>query len=132
MRYTAEIKTIILVLPDAAAAGETSIYQNSRPATMIKPASTPVTNRQSTQPRPTAEVQPMTVQQSSNGSFTLVDGELYGNMNQRPLSCIPVSDLHRYIQQEKAENPGKAFQKEYRVIMSVTCLLYTTFIFHAM
>lgn len=98
----------------------TSLYPDLTQAGNRSTISTPTANRQSTHPatekipsKPTAEVTPMAATKSA--SFTIVNGDIYSNVGERPLSCVPVSDLHRYIQQEKAENPGKSFQKEFKV-----------------
>ena len=43
------------------------------------------------------------------------EGEvMYDNMG-RPQSCVMITDLHRYIQQEKSENPNNPFHREFTV-----------------
>ena len=83
--------------------------------------------------KPTAQVQPLRAQSPSKpdkpeavvtsgratASVSLREQEeegdtLYANTG-RPQSCVRITDLHRYIQQEKSENPNTPFQREFTV-----------------
>ena len=80
--------------------------------------------------KPTAQVQPLQARTqdkpekpaaavtSTRASVNVRDEEegevVYDNMG-RPQSCVRITDLHRYIQQEKSENPNHPFHREFTV-----------------
>jgi hypothetical protein len=83
------------------------VVTHSKPTAQVLPLKSATPEK----PSRTSTTSPAENRMSSGRDSTT---ELYGNAG-RPESCVRIVDLHRYIQQEKTENPTQPFQREFAV-----------------